>query len=215
MKRNRILFIAALVTMSFLSSCDKDTEGVSKVTTYPAFTLAGGPFVNLLVDPTKPFVDPGVTAKIGTKDYPIETKGTVDLSKPGLYQLYYSSKSDEGYPTSTDRKVLVTSQPITDNYEGSYDLVSTAGVVKKSSAVKLMTQYLGWYSVTNMWWQENAVPGEIVDFGGGTLSVSGDSNYGPYKGTGVRQPDGRILFSCTITSGGNAGAAWKVYFAKK
>lgn len=215
MKRNRILFIAALVTMSFLSSCDKDTEGVSKVTTYPAFTLTGGPFVNLLVNPTTPFVDPGVTAKIGTKDYPIETKGTVDLSKPGLYQLYYSSKSDEGYPTSTDRKILVTTQLITDKYAGNYDLVSTAGAVKGSSAVKLMTQYLGWYSVTNMWWQSSAVPGEIVDFGGGTLSVSGDSNFGPYTGTGIRQPDGRIFFTCTFTSGVNVGYTWKVYLVKK
>lgn len=214
MKKIALLYIIPLA-VGLLCSCDKDSEGVSKVTTYPKFELKGGSFVNLLVE-DKDFQDPGVIAKVGDKTYKVETSGSADLRKPGLYELTYSTKSDEGYSTSTTRKILVTNELVKDNYSGSYDIANiTTGAVKATSTVKLKTSYLGWYSVTNMWWQSSAIPGEIVDFGGGKLVVTGTSSFGGYKGTGERQPDGRILFSCVFTTGGNTGVKWSVYFVKK
>lgn len=172
--------------------------------------------MNVLVE-DKDYVDPGISASVEGVPYAVETTGTVNLREPGLYELTYSAKSTEGFPCSATRKVLVTNELVSDNYSGTYDIADTSNVVSKANGAKisLNTQFLGWYTVTNVWWQSSAIPGQIVDFGGGNLSVSGDSVYGPYSGTGTRQPDGSIRLSCSITSGSNKGVAWNSVLIKK
>ncbi|MDP4208511.1 MAG: hypothetical protein Q8928_06825 [Bacteroidota bacterium] len=194
----RLLYIIVVIVAIFASSCKKDltSEDVSKITTYPAYTLTGGSFYTALVS-NQQFVDPGVKAAIGTKQYPVKTEGTVNLSIPDLYILNYSTYSDEGFVWKAQRLVLITNSPITQNYTGKY---SRSGTV---ASIDLKTAYLGYYSMTTVWSGTTIIPIEFVDLGGGDLKiVPGSTGYGRHEGTGKVQPNGDIWFTVTLLDQG-------------
>ncbi len=194
MKIFKYLVVAALIILNY--SCEKETEGLSKVTTYPVFDMVGGPFYTTLAGP-EAFVDPGISASIGNKDYPVTTEGSVSLSNPGLYFLNYTAYSDEHFPTTAQRLVLVTNSSITENYSGKYSRSDA------SATVSLQTEFLGYYHMTNVWSAASVIPIDFVDLGGSDLLVvPGSTNYGRHEGTGRVQPNGDIWFTITLLDQG-------------
>lgn len=102
----KILLIALVATFA-LNSCQKDSLGVSKVTTYAVMTLNGA---NELFWPLNtPFVDPGCLAMEGTTDISskIEVTSNVDVTKGGKYSIAYKVKNSDGFYANTSRTVYV------------------------------------------------------------------------------------------------------------
>lgn len=196
MKRIHYIFVAALLFMTY--SCERvlTSEGVSKTTTYPVFNMVAGPFYTTLAKPGA-FVDPGISATVGSKSYPVITEGSVNLSKGGLYILNYTTYSDDHFPTKTQRIVLITNTALTQNYSGLYDRSGAA------SEVSLKTDYLGYYHMTSIWSATTPISIDFVDLGGGDLLiVPGSSSYGRHEGTGVVKPNGDIWLTVTLLDQG-------------
>lgn len=100
-----------------LASCDKDTEGLSRVTTYAVLEMNGESFVKVNVGGN--FNDPGCVATMGGEDVSdkIEVSSNVDTSKPGFYNVNYVVYNDDGFPASASRTVMVVDP---NHFEGVY-----------------------------------------------------------------------------------------------
>ncbi len=121
--KNIFKFQISLLFLSvFLISCDKESEGISKVTTFPIITLTGESSIGVALG--QPFVDPGYVAKEGDKDITknVVVKGAVDVSKPGPYLLEYEAVNSDGFKRSATRTVVVydKSSISTANISGTY-----------------------------------------------------------------------------------------------
>lgn len=199
------------------SSCSKDSEDISLVTNLPQFEITGGPLYVTLEQPAgTAFVDPGAKAYTGTTEVPVTTTGTVDLSTPDLYQLYYSAYDEtKQFQFSTDRKVLVTDEPLTIDYAGNYKVVS-ATRTNIMTVTKMVTDVLGWYRASDTWFQASRIPVEFVDLGSSLKIIPGNSNFGPFDGTVTYDATTSTLtFRLHFTSGGNAGVAWTTSWQKQ
>jgi hypothetical protein len=122
----KILFL--LVSLAFLlNSCNEESAGVSKVTTYAKISIKGPS--TLIWQMGTPFVDPGCLALEGTTD--ISNKVVVDPvldgTVGGMYTVTYKVKNSDGFWASTSRKVYVGD--MTDPLSGYY----------KSAALKRKT----------------------------------------------------------------------------
>lgn len=202
------LGLLAFITM-FLFSCEKETEGLSRITYYATFDMAGDDF--LFVKINTAFSDPGVTATEDGKPLQVTSKGTVDTSKPGVYILQYSAVNSDGLSSSISRRVAVVNDFPTVDLSGKYQYVgrTQSPTVTKNGGV------VGYYHISDSWFQASAAPMDFLDMGDGTLFVfPTNTNYGPIDGTGVILPDDQIRFSMRITAGGNAGYTWSPTFQK-
>jgi len=103
MKKYLIILIAFVLSFT---SCEKETEGVSKETTFPIMTRNGDEFVYLTKGAT--FNDPGVTAKEGDTELTVTSTGAVNTSVAGVYTITYSAVNSDGFPGSILRKVVVS-----------------------------------------------------------------------------------------------------------
>jgi hypothetical protein len=132
-------FLMLLVGCSIvgLTSCDKETEGVSKVTTYPTLKLKGSnPYISKL---NTPYVDPGISAMVNGKEATVTIKNEVK----GMFQSYsgdkvnsdlankylvnYTVLNEDGFPLTLSRDVYVAKTgDLTTSIEGLY----TANVVR-------------------------------------------------------------------------------------
>lgn len=198
-----------------LVSCEKETEGISKVTSLPQFRMEGKSFINIKQDPNGTFVDPGVTAFVAEKEYPVTVKGSVDITRNGIYTINYSARSDEGFYVSTKRMVLVTPELVKNDYSGTYSLTGSSR--KKDISISLVTGELGYYKASDCWWQDFAIPLYFLDLGGEELKVlTTSSPFGPIHATGTIDATTRtITFDVKISEGSNAGIAFKTSWMKK
>lgn len=120
MKRN-IYIQALLFLLIVLSSCDKETEGVSRTTYYTDLQLLGNATMTLAVGET--YVDPGYVAIENEEDVSenVKVSGTVDTSKPGAYTISYNVANVDGFLKSAKRLVLVAPANVsTLDVSGSY-----------------------------------------------------------------------------------------------
>jgi hypothetical protein len=106
MKNIKYLAIGALVALS-LTSCDKDTEGLTDVLYYPVITVEGPQTVLLTLGDT--YEDPGYTASLGDEDYTsnVQVSTNLDTSSPGFYTVTYSVANPEGFSATATREVWV------------------------------------------------------------------------------------------------------------
>ncbi len=130
MKYSLVLVSAVLL----LASCDKDSEGLSKVTYYCDLTLKGS--ATELVSIGGTYSDPGWEALENGEDISgnVEVSGTVKMNEAGLYKLTYKINNSDGYPTTATRQVVVcdvTSSPIA---SGVYTVSTTSRRTPGSSA---------------------------------------------------------------------------------
>ena len=107
----------ALATVALTGCTDRDTEGLTGITTYPVLTLNGG---DMIVQKGTSFEDPGCTADLGGADYSdnIITSSDVDTSTSGVYTVSYTVYNEDGFSASASRSVIVVD--MTDPIEGYY-----------------------------------------------------------------------------------------------
>lgn len=118
MKIFHYLLIATLILLNY--SCEKVTEGVSKITTYVTFDLAGGSVVTFAQGT---YAAPSYKAFEGTTDVTssVTVTGTVNGNEIGLYTLTYSAVNSDGFPSSSDQTIIIydPAAPTTD-FTGNY-----------------------------------------------------------------------------------------------
>ena len=216
----RFLLITGItVSMILLNACvkdeNKDSYGLSKVVTYPVFSLTNGDFV-VEIAHSGSWTDPGVAAYAGDVKVDVVSKGSVDPSKPGLYLINYTAFDESGlFSVSAERKVLIVSAPLTGNYTGRFALehatrTGTIDVISMGGAT------LGWYRASDCWWQSSRIPVEFVDFGTELKVIPGNSPYGPFDGTVTfNEETGTLTFALSISEGINAGVAWTTIWNKQ
>lgn len=195
---------------SLFVSCDKDSENVSKVVTYPTLELQGEAFINVKMGTA--FTDPGAIAKAGDEVLDVTTKGTVNTAKAGIYELEYSAEVEGDIPVkaTVTRKVFVTEDLMTkDLYSGTYQAVG------RSNTMKVTKIGDGYYKASDSWFQSKAIPVEFLDYGGttGLVALPGSSVYGNFTCTLTYDNDA-FNFKCLISEGVNAGVSWNTNWKK-
>ena len=210
------IFLCLFITGLLFSSCDKESEGISSVVTYPVFTLVDGDYINVKVQAGGSFTDPGVTAKSGDEVLGVETQGNVNIQTPGFYTLTYVTNLTGDFPVTAiaTRKVFVTNELMTEDlYSGTYQIVS-ATRANKMTITKLGD---GYYKASDTWFQAKAVPVEFLDYGEpeGLSAIPGSSNYGNFSGTmSYDEATSTISFNFVIKGGVNDGVSWKTSWKK-
>lgn len=108
-----------------LTSCSKDTEGLTGITYYPVLEL-DGPIYDQAVAGT-PFVEPGYSASLNGEDYTdhvvVSTKMDFNNPKPGYFSITYSATNSDGFSASVTRYVLVSenNDPVSGYYTTNTD----------------------------------------------------------------------------------------------
>lgn len=121
MKLYKYCLIISSVILLF-TSCDKETEGVSRITYYVDMELKGDDIMTIPIGTT--FSDPGVIATEGDNDITesVTVKGNVDINKTGLYTLTYSVTNVDGFSSSIERAVMVYDPSINTDISGEYSV---------------------------------------------------------------------------------------------
>lgn len=108
MKKN-ILFTTLLALVAFvMSSCDKESEGLSYITYYPTIELEGDTY--MVWEKGVPFQEPGYSSMMGSEDVSDQVKvtGNLDTNKSGIYTLTYNTvKNEDGFGATATRTVVV------------------------------------------------------------------------------------------------------------
>ncbi|MDE5664622.1 MAG: DUF5012 domain-containing protein [Duncaniella sp.] len=124
MKKYISLF-AVSIAMVTLTSCDKDTEGLTDITYYPVVELQGPAYE--IVTAGQAYTDPGSTATLDGEDVTDRITVTTDLDfsnpKPGYYPITYSVTNADGFSAGATRYVLVAApdEPASGFYTVSAD----------------------------------------------------------------------------------------------
>ena len=118
--------MGALVALS-LTSCDKDTEGLTDVTYYPVITLEGG---DVLLNLGENYVDPGYSADLGGEDVTsqVVVNDNIDNSSIGLYQVTYTVTNADGFSATATRNVIVYDSSVTLSMAGVYETDMNASI---------------------------------------------------------------------------------------
>lgn len=103
----KILFLLTITAAFILSSCDKESLGVSKVTTYAILELNGNGVMFWPMNTA--FVDPGCLALVGTEDISSQViaESDVDITTGGAYTINYKVKNADGFWAYASRKVYI------------------------------------------------------------------------------------------------------------
>jgi Domain of unknown function (DUF5011) len=148
-----LIKISSIAFAAFLfQSCAKepsfdypeDTVGSSKIVYFPSVNIKGDKLV--IMNQGTAFTDPGVTSLLNGQPLAFTTAGSVDINKPGIYNLTYSATTPAGYSASDYRTVAVISNDatVTDNNFGGVYTRTSNGV--NSTWTKVAR---GVYSVDN------------------------------------------------------------------
>lgn len=97
----------ALVVLALTSCTDRDSEGLTRFTTYAVITLEGDSY--MIVDKGSTFTDPGVKADLGGEDVTADLviDSNVDTSKSGVYSISYAYTNADGFSSAATRTVVV------------------------------------------------------------------------------------------------------------
>lgn len=114
-----LAYLLTFVLVVTLWSCDKSTEGLTRITYYAELTLEGES--TLYVDKGATFVEPGYTAVMNGEDVTDQVKvsSNLDTSTSGVYTITYSIVNADGF-YSTDQRTVIVTDP-NDPIEGYWD----------------------------------------------------------------------------------------------
>jgi hypothetical protein len=115
-----------LLSAAFFTSCKKDDinntdeqVGHSRVVNFPSINIKGEHLI--ILNQGETYTDPGASALIKGAEMNYQTGGTVDTGTPGVYDLTYTARSEEGYSVSDWRTVVVIGNNVANNdLSGSY-----------------------------------------------------------------------------------------------
>jgi hypothetical protein len=225
----KILFLLTITAAFILSSCDKESEGVSKVTTYATMEITGAS--TLFWQLGDSFVDPGCVALEGTTDISnkIVVESDVDATVGGFYTITYKVANSDGFWASTTRQVVVAdlTDPLNGYYKSSLKrTVISSGASANRGPFTVMVfavgggkYYIddligGWYNYGSGYGPGYAGPGIVQKNGDNTLSLVSASNWtwGPCSLTStVSTVDPTTkTWILNTTGAGLAAYAWKV-----
>lgn len=107
MKKN-ILFPVFLVLVALLAaSCDKDSEGLSRITYYPSVEILGEPEVIINIGET--YEDEGCYAELNGEDVSnqVVISSNVNNQRIGIYSINYAAYNEDGFSAVASRTVYV------------------------------------------------------------------------------------------------------------
>ena len=193
--------LVILFSVFLFAACEKETEGVSRITYYCDLDLKGDPIAFVVVGNT--YNEPGWEASENGVDVSnnVVVTGTVNTNVAGVYTIQYSAANSDGFSVLKKRTVAVVAAVPTVDRSGAYGLVhasrtGTITITKNGGVV-------GYYRASNSWWQAYAIPLDFVDMGDGKLIIlSGSSPYGGHYGTGAILPDNQLRFDVILTDQG-------------
>lgn len=109
-----------ICSLFFLVSCDKETEGMSKVL---HFSLEGDE--TMLVTVGTSYNEPGYAITLDGVDVSgnVEIRGEVDARNVGLYYVAYIYTNDDGVQTRLNRTVIVCDPTVETDIAGRYATV--------------------------------------------------------------------------------------------
>jgi hypothetical protein len=129
MNMRKLIYILLLVPILMVTSCKKDSEGVSTITYYPDFVVKGSSEITIPTGVS--FTDPGVTATENGVQIPVTitisgdyfpyTGSQVDATTPNKYDILYTAKNKDGFNGTASRTVyVVTTGDMVNSIEGLY-----------------------------------------------------------------------------------------------
>ena len=156
----RILFLSLSAAL-LLTACEKESLGISTITTYPTVEVVGDQAQTILVGGT--FTDQGCIAMEGPLDITskVVVTGSVDPTTPGVYTITYTVANKDGF-TAFNRRCI----GVIDATAAAMDI---SGVYKRNAgafglATVVKTTYPGLYRNNN--------PGGIVINSTGSNAVN-------------------------------------------
>lgn len=109
-------YLLSIVALSafLLGSCEKESEGLTRITYYPVLSVNGGPAV---IGIGGNYTDEGCSALLNGEDVTdkVEVTNNVDNTKYGLYTVDYIIYNEDGFSASASRNVFVTNGNNFDN----------------------------------------------------------------------------------------------------
>lgn len=97
----KILYISILLIVALFSSCDKDSEDISRVTEYAVITFEGD--ATMFV-PKGGTYTPSATSSGGEE---VIITGSVDVNQPGFYIISFSATNVDGFDATVEQTVIV------------------------------------------------------------------------------------------------------------
>ena len=108
MKKNILFTMLFALVALVMTSCSKDSEGLSRITYYPSIELKGDSY--LVWEKGVAYEEPGYTSEMNGEDVSsqVTITGNVDVNKSGIYTLTYTTtKNEDGFDASASRTVVV------------------------------------------------------------------------------------------------------------
>ena len=107
MKKSLICLVALLSLTLGFTSCEKKSEGLTKITYYATLQLEGDEYIELLKGDT--YTEPGFEAIMDGKDVKdqVVLDGAVNTSVAGVYPIIYTITNADGFSSSAKRIVVV------------------------------------------------------------------------------------------------------------
>ncbi len=194
MKNRFLLLIALAASVVSLSSCEKETEGKTRITYYPTIELEGDE--TILVNKGSAYVEPGYASFMNGEDITADVQviSNVDVNKSGIYTIDYITKENEdGFGSSASRTIIVFD--FNHQTEGLYavnsavsksDYNGTVVQFKDDFEVWLFDNGDGTYSITDLfggWYDQGAGYGSeyackaVMTISGSSVSVAPGDTY--------------------------------------
>lgn len=179
-----ISILTVSLAMVALTSCDKDTEGLTDITYYPVLEMEGPVYDQALAG--QAFTDPGCTASLNGEDVTdqIQVKTSMNMASPtpGYYSIVYSVTNADGFSATATRYVLVSdpNDPIsgyytvnTDSYRDYNGFVYYGGY-----SLRVVGDGTGKYAISDLlggWYEYRAGYGSAYALTG-NVSIDADGN---------------------------------------
>ena len=144
----KILILAIVASGLLFTSCEADSDNVSKVTKYANMSINGDALVVMTQGET--YTELGAKAEAGGQQLEVKTAGTVDTSKPSMYKVNYSAVNSDGFPATVTRTVVVLSnKPSTIDLTGTFLRNGNPNVVKSLGGRKYTCDNATGYNVAD------------------------------------------------------------------
>lgn len=200
-----------ILTLALFTSCEDDTtKGVSRVTTFAEFTVAGEDAYVLPYG--SDFVDPGATAEESGEPIDVSTRytgtyfngtsSTLNTEEPDIYTATYSAINKDGFPGSVTRSIVIA--PPTGDFVNSLEGLYTMTVVRAPGGGPADADYTdreygfitkvgenqytltdaigGYYDYGRAYGPGYAAPGAVIHFEDGVATVVSHAEVGGFGG---------------------------------
>ena len=178
--------LSMVILFSLFISCEPwdETAEVSHVSHLPRFEIIGGDFNSFVVssDSTE-YEDPGAIAYENNAEIRVYAYGTADLTKVGVYPIFYYAENSDGLYAVGERVVAVTYKDVSENdLSGKY----TGTLWEPLTEMRVdKVDDKGLYKCTEVFGYPGAeMKGRFVDLGNNELIlVHGEGDFGRYAST--------------------------------